>query len=155
MSALTETEIFDKMVDGFAEAAALCEKMAASPFKGASYRRLIVVCTEVEGACRQAGHWRENYHWFSLGLEVHELQDRMGNWLRALYPKARAKQLFAMAAVAMRRLEKLALLKKAQKHNQRGAILPIAPADPLRQRAMQVPRMTPGGIVVPAGVSLQ
>lgn len=155
MSALSEHEIFSKMVDGFAEAAALCEKMAISPLKGASYRRLIVVCAEIEGTCRQAGHWRENYQWFSLGIDVHDLQLRMGGWLRAHYPKAEAKKLFALAATTMRRLQRLALTKKNQKHGLIGAILPVEGPGPARQRAVQVPRVTPGGIFVPEGVTLQ
>lgn len=155
MSALTESEIFDKLTDGFAEAAGLCEKIAISPLKGAPYRRLIVVCTEIEGACRQAGHWRENYHWFTLGREVHELQLKMGNWIRAHYPKPEAKKMFTIAATTMRRLERLALLKKNQKHGQVGSILPVPGEGPARQRAVQVPRVTPGCIFVPDGVTLQ
>lgn len=154
MSDLTEREIFDKMADGFAEAAGLCEKMAVSPLKGASYRRLIVVCTEIEGACRQAGHWRENYHWFPLGIEVHQLQLLMGNWLRAHYPKPAAKKMFTLAATTMRRLQRLALMKRAQKHGQLGAILPAPGEGPARQRSVQVPRVTPGGIFIPGGVAL-
>lgn len=155
MSALTEQEIFSKMADGFAEVGALCEKIAISPLKGASYRRLITVCTEIEGACRQAGHWRENYHWFTLGKEVHELQLRMGNWLRAIYPKPKAKEMFTLAAKTMRRLQNLAAVKMNQKHGQRGAVLPIVGEGPARQRSVQVPRVTPGGIFVPDGVTLQ
>lgn len=155
MSALTERDIFSKLTDGFAEAASLCEKIAAVPLKGASYRRLITVCTEIEGACRQAGHWRENYHWFPLGIEVHQLQLLMGKWLRAHYPKPRAKELFTIAAQTMRRLQALALTKQNQKHGQIGMILPTPGEGPARQRAVQVPNMTPGGIVIPEGASLQ
>lgn len=155
MSALTEQEIFDKLVDGFAEATSLCDKIAVSPLTGAPYRRLIVVCTEIEGACRQAGHWREHYAWFTLGMDVHDLQIRMGNWIRARYPKPEAKKNFALAATTMRRLRFLALMKKNQKHGQIGAILPVPGEGPARQRLVQVPRVTPGGIFVPEGVTLQ
>lgn len=155
MSALTEQDIFSKMADGFAEAGALCEKIAASPLKGASYRRLIVVCTEIEGTCRQAGHWRENYRWFPLGIEVHQLQLLMGKWLRARYPKPAAKRMFTLAATTMRRLQHSVIALKDQKHGQLGAILPMPGEGPARQRSVQVPRVTPGGIFVPEGVSLQ
>lgn len=158
MGALSEQDIFSKMADGFSEAASLCEKIAATPLRGASYQRLIVVCDEIEGACRQAGHWRENYHWFGLGREVHELQAKMGDWLRDTVSrdeKAKAKSLFQLAAKTMRRLQNLALLKKNQRHGRIGAILPVAAEDRSRQRAVQVPRVTPGGIFVPDGVTIQ
>jgi hypothetical protein len=155
VSDLRESEIFDLLLNSFGEAASLCDKMAKSPLRGKHYRRLIEVTKLIEGTCRQAGHWRENHEWFLLGRDAHHLQIMYGNWIREQYRAAEAKVLFGKAADSMRRLKKLAEIKKNQKHGRLGMILPQAGEGPLRQRAVQVPRVTPGGIILPAGASLQ
>ena len=155
VSDLTQLEIFDCMLTHFGEAASLCEKMAKSPLRGKNYKRLIEVTKLIEGCCRQAGHWRENHEWFILGRDVHRLQIMYGNWIRAKHRGEAAKTLFSKAADTMKRLRHLADAKKNAAHGRVGMILPVAGPGPLRQRAVQVPRMTPGGIILPEGASLQ
>ena len=127
--------------------------MAKSPVRGKNYRRLIVITKLIEGACRQAGHFRENHEWFLLGRDVHNLQIKYGNWIREKHRGEEAKKLFTLAATTMKRLQRLAQMKKDAKHGRVGMILPVAGPGPMRQRAVQVPRMTPGGIILPAGVT--
>lgn len=151
---LTQQEIFDCMLTHFGEAASLCEKMALSPLRGKNYKRLIEVTKLIEGCCRQACHWRENHEWALLGRDVHFLQIKYGNWIREQHHGEAAKVLFAKAALAMKRLQRLAEMKKNAAHGRMGMILPVPGVGPMRQRAVQVPR-TPGGLILPQGAMLQ
>lgn len=155
MSDLTENDIFSCLIEHFREAEALCHKMAKTALRGRAYKRLIEVCKLIEGACRQAGHFRENHGWMVLGNEVHKLQIMMGGWIRAHYPREQAKKLFTLAAAKMARFAELAKIKKDKRHGRTGLILPTPGEGPARQRSVQVPRMTPGGIIIPDGVTLQ
>lgn len=157
MSALTEREIFSKLEDGFKEAVSLLEQISRTPLRGRHYRRLIPVCDEIEGSCRQACHWRENYHWLKIGMAVHNLRCEIGNILRGtikLSDKARAKESLVLAAARMRGYQRAAAARRDRPHGMIGQVLPKPVEDTLRQRAVQVPR-TAGGVFLPEGHTLQ
>ena len=59
MGALTETEIFDRMIDSLKAAVQACEDLAVKPMKGPSYRKLQEHLPLIEGCCRQASAWRD------------------------------------------------------------------------------------------------
>ena len=158
MSALRESEIFAKLKECFSEAASLCDQIAIKTLRGKNYTRLIVVCKEIEGACRQAGHYRENIQWMVLGNDVIRLQGMYGNWLRentSLANKAKSKELFRKAALKMRELGAKAEHARTKAHGRLGAILPVDATDTLRQRAVQVPAMSKGGVYLTSGATLQ
>ena len=142
------------MTERFREAEVICVEMSktARPAANRRYLRLIEVCKEIEGCCRQAGHFRENHEWWELAEDIHFLQIKMGQWIRAKHRGEAQKRLFAKAAETMGRLRWSAMRKRDAAHGRVGAILPDVIADSSRQRAVQVPRVTPGGIIVPPGV---
>lgn len=156
VATLTSADIFALLVERFSEAESICKEMAKSPRPAANrrYLRLIEVCKEIEGCCRQAGHFRENHEWWALAEQVHFLQIRMGDWIRAKHRGEMQKRLFAKAAETMARLRWSALRKRDAKHGRIGSILPEIGRGPDRQRAVQVPGRTPGGLILPPGVSL-
>jgi hypothetical protein len=152
---LSSNDIFSLMVERLREAETICIEMSktARPAANRRYLRLIEVCKEIEGCCRQAGHFRENHEWWQLADDIHFLQIKMGGWIRAKHRGEAQKRLFAKASETMSRLRWSALRKRDAGHGRLGAILPDVPGAIDRQRAVQVPRVSPGGIILP-GASL-
>lgn len=142
------------MTERFQEAASICNEMAASarPAANRRYLRLIEVCKEVEGCCRQAGHWRENHEWWLLADDVHRLQIMMGGWIRAKHRGEAQKRLFAKAAATMAKLKGAAKRKRDAAHGRLGMILPEEASGPLRHRPVAVSN---GGIILPDHATLQ
>ncbi len=152
---LSSADIFGLMTERLREAEGICTEMSktARPAANRRYLRLIEVCKEIEGCCRQACHFRENHEWAQLAEDVHTLQIKMGGWIRAKHRGEAQKRLFAAAATAMSRIRWSAMRKRDARHGRVGMILPEIGVDRMRQRAVQVPRVTPGGIIIPAGVA--
>jgi hypothetical protein len=148
---LTSSDIFGLMTERLREAEGICTEMSKTsrPAANRRYLRLIEVCKEIEGCCRQAGHFRENHEWMQLAEDVHTLQIKMGVWIRAKHRGESQKRLFATAATAMGRIRWSAMRKRDAAHGRVGMILPEPGVDSGRQRAVQVPRMSPGGIILP------
>lgn len=154
---LTSTDIFSLLGERFREAETICEVMSktARPAANRRYLRLIEVCKEIEGCCRQAGHFRENHEWWALAEDIHSLQIKMGGWIRAKHRGEAQKRLFAAAAQTMSRLRWSAMRKRDARHGRLGVILPDVSSTVDHQRAVQVPRVSPGGLILlPAGASL-
>lgn len=154
MSATTEHDIFTLMTERFTEAASICDVMAKSarPAAERRYLRLIEVCKEIEGCCRQAGHWRENHEWWKLAEDIHGLQIKMGQWIRAKHRGEAQKRLFALAATTMQRLRAAALRKRDMAHGRLGMILPEVGEGPLRHRPVHISK---GGIILPDHATIQ
>lgn len=134
MSALTESEIFDYLDTTFGEAAALCESLVLNRRKPA-YRKLGIALQGLQGACRQAGHWRENHEWFTYSEQIQYVRDRAGDWMRGYFPREN----FFMLAEALKRMRAQAKLKKDRPHGRLGQILPEPPAAFRDTRPVQVP----------------
>ena len=151
MSDLTEVEIFDCVKTHLRAAAEHCLDLARKPLQGPSYVKLREELKLVEGACRQAGHWREDSRWFAIGLQMEEAHRRCGFWLRGKHPRP----LFAKLAEALVDAYNLVELLRTAKTGRRGMILPdsmTASAPRNTSFAGWETQIRPSGLIVPATV---
>lgn len=151
MSDLTEREIFDRLVTSFREAAEHCEALAlqVNRIKGQRYVKLREHLKLIEGACRQAAMWRDDARWLQIGQFAAGCHAKCGDWLRF---KSRGP-MFTKLAENMRMMEKAAVTMRDAATGVRGPILPETPKYQPENRLVQV--RTPGGLILPPGVSLQ
>lgn len=164
MGDLTEQSIFSQLSQSFRLAAECCDDLARLPAKGPTYRRLITELKLVEGCCRQASAWREDTRWLNIGLMVAEAHKRAGGWLRGYkvdgirikIAEGQMHPLFIKLAENLRAGFALAEQFRTKRTGRVGMILPDmlpGPHRETRQHRVQLPR-TPGGVIIPSGVSL-
>lgn len=151
MSDLTEREIFDRLVTSFREVAEHCEALAVqvNRVKGQRYVKLREHLKLVEGSCRQAAMWRDDSRWLQIGQFAAECHRKCGDWLRF---KTKGP-MFLKLAENMRMMQKAAEQMRDAATGVRGPILPAVPKYEPANRIVQV--RTPGGLILPPGVSLQ
>ena len=145
MGALTEQEIFGCLSANFKLAAEHCDDLAKLPRKGPTYRKLREELKLLEGACRQAAHWRGDARWLRIGLYMEEVHKRAGNWLRACKHQGTLHPLFTKLAENMREGQKAAERLRTARTGRVGLILP-KPGRPIERR-------TPGGLILPSGMA--
>lgn len=137
MGRLTESEIFERMVESLRIAAESAEMLATDDVKGRNYETLREHLKLIEGCCIQAATWRDDARWLPMGRLVAECHQRAGNWLRPqvhvsrigkvkLAPKHR-NELFVMLASNLREFMRGVLSLKDDKTGQVGMVLPKAP----------------------------
>ncbi len=160
MSALTEVEIFARLVESLREASEAAEELSTRDVKGPAYSRLREHLMLIEGSCRQASAWRQDTRWLDLGQLAAECHKRAGGWLRGhkdTITKIRTplamktkNQNFLMLAQNLRFFLKGVEKLKDAKTGRVGMILPAMPAANRRIGA-PVPghSLTSGGIIVP------
>jgi hypothetical protein len=145
MSDLTEAEIFDRLRSSLREVIQGCVNLAEWPSQGPTYIQLRKDLALVEGASRQAGHWRRDARWFALGWEVAAFQQRIGDALRCHAPR---KVFLGMADFFRKALHEADKLKVA-KTGRRGPIMPTPKPGPHREsRPVYVQR--PSGLILPS-----
>lgn len=153
--ALTEADIFDRLFTSYGEAAAACDDLAKSPRIGAAYRRLKIHLDLVEGACRQAAHFREDSRWLIKGLQAAEAAKRASEWLRrgktggGLYVSLTLGErhpLFNALATSLRKMQGEAVRTKNAKTGKVGKILPTAQKIFRQNRAVAVSN---SGLILP------
>lgn len=148
--ATTEQEILDRLMTSFREAAECCDQLAVSPKKGAIYRKLREHLLLIEGASRQAGHYREDMRWMQVGVDAAKCHRKAGDWLRSHAPAMYFKAL----ATAMRKLEASTKSLRDRPTGRMGAILPVVRPHFRDTRPVGWNR-TAGGILLPqAGVAV-
>jgi hypothetical protein len=161
MGDLTEAEIFDCLSDNLKSAADSCEYLARSPKKGTRYIQLRKELKLIEGACRQAGHWRVDARWLQIGLYMEEAHRRAGDWLRGVKMPDGSRRpivpgqlhpLFVKLAENLRAAHRVAEEYKTKRTNRVGAILPKPLAPPLRDTRPAGWNKTPSGILIPDSV---
>lgn len=171
MSALTEAEIFECLSANFKLAAEHCDDLAKLPRKGPTYRKLCDELLLIEGACRQAGYWRQDARWFHFGLMMEEAHKRAGGWLRGIkgpngvpvkLAPGHIHPLFAKLAENLRAGHAKAEEFRTKATGRVGMILPIPQTPPTRTQDRQVQvllppgmRSTPSGLIVPQGTAIQ
>lgn len=126
MSDLTEAEIFSCLKDHLEAAATHCAALAELPLKGPTYEKLRAELKIVEGACRQAAHWREDSRWLPLGLQMEAIHNKCGNWLRMRAPS----ELFRKCAEALVNAHDVVESLRLKATGRKGTILPDMPALP-------------------------
>jgi len=160
MGALTETEIFDCLTTNFRLAAEHCEDLARLPRKGPTYRLLREELQLIEGACRQAAHWREDSRWLRIGIYMGEAHRLAGEWLRGIKQPNGARIKIAEGQrhpLFMKLAENLrAGWKRAEEFRTRatgkiGTILPRPLPAPHRDTRPSGWNRSPGGLLIPAG----
>lgn len=162
MGQLTEAEIFDCLTSNLRSAADNCEKLAKLPRKGPTYQKLRDELELIEGACRQAGFFRDDARWFTIGMMMGEAHKRSGGWLRGVkMPDGTTMKIAAghMHPLFMKLADNLrAALVKAEEFRTKatgriGPILPEVQAAPLRDTS-PVGWRSSGGILIPESASV-
>jgi len=156
MSDLTEKEIFDCLSENFRLAAENCLKIATSPKRGKIYRELIDQLSLIEGASRQACHWRGDTRWLDIADKAAYAQKFSGDWLRRYNSEKSIwflKKLFVQLGLLMNFGFKLSLDLKDKKTGILGPILPENMKSSLIKGDRNIcMRISNGGIIIPDGV---
>jgi hypothetical protein len=171
MGALSEPEIFSCLTENCRMAAEHAEFLASSPRVGPTYRLLRDELELIEGACRQAAHWREDTRWLKIGLAMEHAHKNAGEWLRGIkngpgprIPLAPGHKhpLFMKLAETLRALHKMTDDLRDKATGRVGMILPEVQKAPMRTqgRPMQVlmppsVQVSRGGILLPPGAAAQ
>ena len=159
MGALTETEIFDCMRTSLKAAAECCDELARTPLKGPVYDRLRKELKLIEGCCRQASAWREDTRWLPIGLMMHEVHDKAGNWLRGWkhpengqrikFAEGQRNPLFVKLGENLRALSTVAENLRTKATGRVGMILPKPLPGPHRDTRPVGFRQSPSGLILP------
>lgn len=152
----TEVEIFDKLGEELRRTAEECRQLAWNPRRGFIYDRFRTGLKEIEGCCRQLYYWRDyDGRWLKIAWFAGEVHKTAGNWLRnspTVELRKEAHPKFGKLSEALDATLKDVEQIKTAATGRMGPILPIVLPGPHRQnRPVQV--KTPGGIILPAGVS--
>lgn len=142
--ALTEREIFSSLSDSLTAAAECCDDLVKVPRKGPTYIRLRSKLRLIEGAARQAAHFREDSRWLKVGMDAHSVHEKAGGWLRSHAPTI----YFAKLAVTLRKLEKQTVKLRDSATGRTGVILPKA--QPIYRENRPVFISRPSGLIIPA-----
>lgn len=150
VSDLRESEIMERLVTSFREAAEHCEALALQQNRvaGQRYVKLREHLMLIEGACRQAAMWRDDSRWLQIGVYASDCHKKCGDWLRF---KTRGR-MFGKLAENMRMMLKAAQEMKDRATGVRGAILPATPKYEPVNRQIQV---RSSGLIIPAGATIQ
>ena len=84
MSALTEAEIFSRMVASFKQAAEDCDTLAKRPISSPAYLSLRDELALIEGTFQQTAFWREDDRWLDIARQIPEAHRLAGEWLRGV-----------------------------------------------------------------------
>jgi hypothetical protein len=148
-SGTTEAEILDLLKGTLRQAIEHCTMLANLPARGPTYNAFRHELLLIEGACRQMCYWRGDTRWLPIGMMMEEAHKRAGHWLRKHFPRP----LFLKLADNLKALLVQVERTETAATGVLGPILPEVQAAPLKQgRTVQV--KTPGGIIIPAGVSV-
>jgi hypothetical protein len=124
---ITEAEIWDCLRTNFRLAAEHCDDLAKLPAQGPTYQLLLGELSLIEGACRQAAHWREDAGgvtlppgqpgahgfeavrlgetdsagWLDVAHMMGEVHKRCGGWIRGRYPRELFQKMAQQRAVAI------------------------------------------------------
>lgn len=122
---LTEIEIFDRLISSFRAAEEHCRALALQEnrIKGQHYNKLRAHLMLIEGCCRQASAWREDWRWLQIGKYAAECHKRCGGWLRHRDPP----KYFLLLADNMQMMQKATQEMKDRATGVRGPILPVLP----------------------------
>ena len=163
MGALTEQEIFSCLSENFRLAAEDCEKLARVPRKGLIYQSLRDKLELLEGACRQAAHWRGDSRWLQIGLYMAKAHELSGEWLRGIRVTPNAPRvkiaaghmhpLFVKLAENLRAAQAKAEEYRTKATGKMGTILPAVQAAPHRD-TIPVGWRASGGLIVPESASV-
>lgn len=150
--ALSETEIFDCLLENLTLAAEASDRLAVVSMRGDDYTKLRECLALCEGACRQAGAWRDDTRWLPIGKKLNECHDKAGGWLRGrkigkqriALAGGERNTLFDMLAKNLRFLRVGIVRLKDERTGQVGLIMP-AMQDLGRPQGMLIK----GGIILP------
>ena len=159
MGDLTEVEIFDCLATNCRQAAERADRLARSPRRGPNYVAYRDHLKLVEGACRQAGYFRDDARWFALGRQMAHAHAVAGEWLRGIKVKGspvRVKlaeghihPLFCKMAENLRALHAKAEQMKNAATGRLGPILPRVQEGPHRDTRPVGWSATQSGLFVP------
>lgn len=142
MSDLSEVQILGCLRENFRLAAEDCDRLARGE-RGPVYTRLRQELKLLEGACRQLTYYREDTRWLKVGMQMAQVQERSGRWLRERQPGWRFTKLAEILRGGQASAEKLA----TKATGKLGMILPIAKPAPHRDTRP----VSMSGIILPPG----
>lgn len=149
MTHVTESEILSLLRTTLKQAAERCRSLAVLPMRGQVYAKMRTDLKTIENCCRQVAYYRDgDARWLQVGLAMERAHQLAGGWLRAHAPRP----LFLKLAENLDALGHSALALETKATGRTGAILPLAPRA-IRTESRPVQVVTPGGIIVPAGVA--
>jgi hypothetical protein len=134
MGALTEQEIFDRMVGCVRGAIDSSVQLASSPHRGYHYDCLRKNLRLAGNCCRQAAQWREDARWLNWDKELTSCHKRAGDWLRGYrdeagerihFSRADINELFTLLAQALSRIHNAVIDMRDRATARRGMILPL------------------------------
>jgi len=164
MSDLSEQEIFSCLTDNFKSAVQSCEQLARNPRRGPTYAKLRTELRLIEGAARQVAVWRQDARWYQIGLMMAEAHKRAGGWLRGHKKDDGTKvmlagdelhPLFLKLADNLRMGLKVSEDFRTKATGRIGMILPNQIPGPHRDTRPTGWTNSRGGVLIPAGVSVQ
>lgn len=141
MGALTEREILDQLKSSLKESADYAYQLSIGK-RGPIYPKFMASMKLAEGACRQAGHWREDARWFPFGLQLYEAQQRCGRWLREHQPGSKFAKLAEVLRAALKRANEL----ETKRTGKAGAVLPMLKAPDRDNKPVSM-----SGLILPPG----
>lgn len=153
MGALTEQEIFDRMIGCLKASIDCCIHLATSPHRDYHYDRLRKNLRLAGDACRQAAQWREDARWLTNDRLLTECHKRAGDWLRGYkdeagerihYSRRDIHELFTMLARNLAALHNSVVDLKTRATGRRGMILPIVHRDTRTQGRAVAVKLPPG-----------
>ena len=84
MAALTEQEIFNRMVASFKQAAEDCDVLAKRPISSPAYLSLRDELALIEGTFQQTAFFREDDRWLEIARQIPVAHKLAGEWLRGV-----------------------------------------------------------------------
>ena len=168
MGNLTEVEIFGCMIENCRKAIEHCERLAREPRKGLNYQALRKELKLIEGACRQAGMWREDTRWHTIGMQIAQAHAYALKWVigekapgggpRVRTPEGDFHPLFMKLAKNLTMLMAGIEKTRHERTNRVGMILPVPLRSETRTQGRSVQVLLPGhhrtkaGLIVPSGI---
>lgn len=150
MTHVTERETLVHLQDQIKLAVERCGNLGVMAARGPTYSLFRAEIKAIENCCRQVAYYREDARWLQIGLQMEHVHQVMGRWLRQ---HERRVALFNKLADNLRALAKTAHDLEVKATGRLGMILPVPQrVDRTEGRPVQV--VTPGGIIIPDGVTV-
>lgn len=165
MGDLSETEIFDCLATNFRLAAEHAEDLAKLPAKGPTYIKFRHELKMIEGAARQAAHWRQDARFLSIGIACAKAHATAGEWLRGIRMPDGSRRKLARGEVHPSFMTLAAFLRKChfkadgvkgrRTGRSAGPYLPPVLPGPHRDTRPAGWNTTPSGLIVPEHATVQ
>jgi hypothetical protein len=159
LTATTEVEIFDCLINNLKSAASDCESLARLPAKGPTFQRLVESLALAEGAAQQMCFWRDgDTRWLNFMRAFETAHQMVRKWIVDRAPP----EPYLRVAVQIRLwLKMVEILRDQRTERKSGPILPeageateVRQGRPVQVKTPEAPVMV-NGLIIPDGVKVQ